>query len=203
VIRRRISTEVLDELDKCVLLCSECHGILHGQNGEFEGNSKGEFSDGTVVEQSLKGQVVFEVDPSTNDVKSFHLFSKPGSTFITFHVLIGDGKPQIYSGNDLEKDGVLPNLLLSTKTQGTLEIRDIHGRRMLSARKKDDQSFQLEFDIRFSPMKCMLTDEAGEAFTWVRNGMLIPKEGDISRKARFNLTLTYPTPSESNSSETS
>src|SRR5437764_111174 len=29
--RRRISSEVLDEVDKCVLLCVGCHTILHGQ----------------------------------------------------------------------------------------------------------------------------------------------------------------------------
>src|SRR3954468_16797937 len=31
VIRRAISTEVLDEVDKCVLVCSRCHAIIHGQ----------------------------------------------------------------------------------------------------------------------------------------------------------------------------
>lgn len=32
IIRRTISTEQLDELDKCILLCRVCHGVLHSQN---------------------------------------------------------------------------------------------------------------------------------------------------------------------------
>src|ERR1700732_1123959 len=32
LIRRNGSVEQLDELDKCVLLCKLCHGILHAQN---------------------------------------------------------------------------------------------------------------------------------------------------------------------------
>jgi predicted HNH restriction endonuclease len=32
LIRRDISTEQLDEVDKCVLLCRNCHGIVHQQN---------------------------------------------------------------------------------------------------------------------------------------------------------------------------
>jgi hypothetical protein len=32
IIRRtRLSSEILDEVDKCVLLCTACHTILHGQ----------------------------------------------------------------------------------------------------------------------------------------------------------------------------
>src|SRR5262245_61154774 len=32
LIRREISTDQLDEVDKCVLLCNECHGVVHAQN---------------------------------------------------------------------------------------------------------------------------------------------------------------------------
>jgi hypothetical protein len=31
LIQRQLSGEQLDEVDKCVLLCNECHGILHAQ----------------------------------------------------------------------------------------------------------------------------------------------------------------------------
>jgi len=33
LIRRSISTEKLDELDKCILLCRQCHGLVHSQFG--------------------------------------------------------------------------------------------------------------------------------------------------------------------------
>ena len=31
LIRRKISSEQLDELDKCVLLCDRCHNVIHAQ----------------------------------------------------------------------------------------------------------------------------------------------------------------------------
>jgi hypothetical protein len=34
--RRRLSSEILDEMDKCILLCGGCHSILHGQNQTVE-----------------------------------------------------------------------------------------------------------------------------------------------------------------------
>src|SRR5258708_18927649 len=55
LIRRTINTEQLDEIDKCVLLCNECHGVVHAQN------LTGEISltvnvDGHKCEQTFKGQ---------------------------------------------------------------------------------------------------------------------------------------------------
>src|SRR5689334_13037263 len=32
LIRRRLSTEVLNEVDKCKLFCRNCHGLFHSQN---------------------------------------------------------------------------------------------------------------------------------------------------------------------------
>lgn len=59
LIRRNISTEQLDELDKCVLLCAYCHGAVHAQNINtsvvitvtVEGQS---------ASQTVSGQVIYD-----------------------------------------------------------------------------------------------------------------------------------------------
>ncbi len=83
IIRRVLSTKQLDEVDKCVLLCRKCHGILHAQNinAELEFTSK---VDGQKATQRFKGQVIV-------DLKENHFTSLTNERIllIPYHVKIG------------------------------------------------------------------------------------------------------------------
>ena len=59
LIRRNISADQLDELDKCVLMCNQCHGILHGQNITSSMTLTVTMGDRT-VSQTFKGQAIFD-----------------------------------------------------------------------------------------------------------------------------------------------
>src|SRR5437899_2329092 len=59
LIRRNISTEQLDELDKCVLLCAVCHGVVHAQDITITPTLTVTAGVRT-ASQTFKGQVIFD-----------------------------------------------------------------------------------------------------------------------------------------------
>ena len=54
LIRRKISSEQLDELDKCVLLCDRCHNVIHAQDARGNLTITVEL-DGRKVQQKFDG----------------------------------------------------------------------------------------------------------------------------------------------------
>ena len=60
LIRRVVSAEVLDEVDKCVLLCSVCHGVLHGQRGQGSLTITSVVR-GREMSQTITGQIIMQL----------------------------------------------------------------------------------------------------------------------------------------------
>src|SRR5262245_45230982 len=59
LIRRSLSSEQLDEVDKCVLLCRQCHGILHAQG--ITGRVQFTVKIGVrKASQTLRGQLIID-----------------------------------------------------------------------------------------------------------------------------------------------
>jgi hypothetical protein len=61
LIQRIISIEQLDELDKCVLLCNNCHDVLHAQQGMQSFFVQLVFGD-RVIERWFKGQAIIDME---------------------------------------------------------------------------------------------------------------------------------------------
>ncbi|OWK36491.1 hypothetical protein [Fimbriiglobus ruber] len=59
LIRRNLSTEQLNELDKCVLLCSFCHDLVEAQNIRTTVRLKIELA-GRTGEQTFKGHIIWD-----------------------------------------------------------------------------------------------------------------------------------------------
>ena len=104
LIRRVISTEQLDEVDKCILLCSICHGVLHAQNVIRELSLR--VIVGTKsAEQKFKGQLIL-------DYSKMHarFFTDQQMLLMPYRVSLGSRRPQILFGTQLY-DGKLTSFL--------------------------------------------------------------------------------------------
>ena len=116
IIRRVLSTKQLDEVDKCVLLCRKCHGILHAQNINAELVITSIVDDQKAT-QRFKGQMI--VDLKENN---FAFLTNERMLLIPYHVEIGSTKPRTLFGVQLEKEELLISFLKDIEKFKTIKI---------------------------------------------------------------------------------
>ena len=169
IIRRVLSTKQLDEVDKCVLLCRKCHGILHAQNinAEWEVTAN---VDGQKATQRFKGQAIV-------DLKENHF------TFLTnermmlnpYHVKIGTSKPRTLFGIQLERENFLISFLKNIDKSKTIKIFfwGTHNIAM-EAEHICGRNIILKHDISFPAFRAELMGNKGDSpAIWIRNGIAL------------------------------
>jgi hypothetical protein len=101
LIRRTISTELLDEVDKCVVLCKNCHGIVHAAACPAQMEVTVEYQ-GCRTTQLLSGQV------TTDHLNSRRRFLT-NERFLAhpYELIVAEQESQLCFGTELEAGGLL------------------------------------------------------------------------------------------------
>jgi len=181
LIRQELSTEQLDEVDKCVLLCRICHGATHAQNINAEVVVRMTAGKRT-AEQRFKGQLLanFKTGHAT-------FFSDEKMLLHPYHVYVGAKKPRVLFGTELWK-GQLIGLIRELPKTKSLRIKGWDGRPMVDLQADGRKGCHGKVDISFPPMSFELHKEEGHpVFIWVRNGIALTREGEVIHGG----TVTY------------
>ena len=177
IIRRVISTKQLDEIDKCVLLCRNCHGILHAQNinAELEVTAN---VDNQKATQRFKGQVIVDLKE-----KHFTFLTNERMLLIPYHVKIGATKARTLFGMQLEVENFLISFLKDIDKSKTIKIFFYGSNKIaMEAEYVKGRNIILKHDISFSGFKSELMQNKGDSpVIWIRNGIALTKEGEIIR----------------------
>jgi hypothetical protein len=191
LIQRVVSTEQLDELDKCVLLCNICHDVLHAQAVEAEVTRSVEFA-GKVVEQKLKCQGI--IDFETGVIRLFH---NDECNLAVFKVGFPPEEPEFLADVELKQDGRLLKLLIETEGGKNLLICKDPKEPLLRAKRLNASTCRISVSPSFPLFKFNdLLGDAGERF-WIRNGRMIvrsknPVRYTITECSRtFNMSVAY------------
>lgn len=175
LIRREISSDQLDEVDKCVLLCVLCHKILHAQNisGSLHLTVN---AAGKQATQILKGQVM--ADNKTNEAR---FLTNERVLVVPYRVKPGSQQPQICFGTELEREGLLEQHLRDLPRIKTLTVMGYKSSHIwMRARHIEGLRIELEQDIRFPVLQAELCgDSEDDPFVWVRNGFALTKKGEV------------------------
>ncbi|HLN30858.1 MAG TPA: hypothetical protein VK395_24170 [Gemmataceae bacterium] len=170
LIRRNISTEQLDELDKCVLLCNQCHGILHGQNIVTTMTIRVDVR-GQTAEQTFKGQVIFDkVD------NRLAFFTDDELLILPYWLILGDDSARLIFGKDL-KDVLMSQWVPLTRERGPLVVLNEKREGLFGARRLDDEHVEIEHDCRFSLLPMQVDPPTKDQTIWFRNGLAIVRKG--------------------------
>jgi hypothetical protein len=173
LIRRVISTEQLDELDKCVLLCRNCHAIVHQQNITAEVVLSVSVGDRS-CEQRLKGQLIRDRQ-------------RRQATFLTdeevlvhpYRVYPGDSVPRILFGIELRK-GELASLMRKIDALKTLRISSWAGKPLLDIEGAGNGQVRGRVDISFPVLSFeLLKEENDPTYLWIRRGIGLTRDGDV------------------------
>jgi hypothetical protein len=194
MIQRKLSAEQLDEVDKCLLLCGECHTILHGQNGEATITITRELSDGVVVEQQLQGNIIVDMQ----DMK-IHFFSEDEILLDLYDVRRGKAPMESLTGLQLYEDMLLPWMLLETlQTESLMILRHDDQRPMLQATRLNRRACRVHPSVEFPLLKFNGLHDDGTLHLSIRKGRIIinPKEGPARERLvcpsdNYNFVLPY------------
>lgn len=101
LIRRKISTEQLDELDKCVLLCDRCHNIIHAQEAKGTLTITVEIEDRKVTQEFEGWYKIDAVDKKMSFVTNQRTMLTP------YVVEIENQGKQVLCGVEIESKSVI------------------------------------------------------------------------------------------------
>ena len=180
LIKQTINADQIAEIDKCALLCKQCHGLVHTQNIKATLEASVKIND-RKISQKLKGWIVIDKVDKT-------------LTFITNEKLLLE--PCIVTGNNLNDEHLclleidhlyLKQLLENISTYKSIDIISGIDKRLLInikyiSYKKIEVTqafgvpvFSMDFDVK----------EGAASYFWIRNGIMLTKEGDIKTEGFF------------------
>lgn len=175
LIRRVISSDQLDEVDKCILLCRQCHAVLHAQN--ITGNLHLTVSaDGKQATQAMKGHII--ADKNSKRVK---FLTNERVLAVPYRLRIGEDKPQFCFGTELEQEGLLVKHFRDLPRIKTLTVMAYKGSHVwMRAEHIKGTEITMEQDIRFPVLTAELCGDSEHApLIWLRNGVALTKDGQV------------------------
>jgi hypothetical protein len=186
LIRRVLSATQLDELDKCNLLCRVCHGVWTNQRLTGSLSFTQTLPDGRTVTKDFLNHGLIE---SHQGRPKIFLFADNPADVDVYEYKLGEGKGVVRVGYELESD--LAELLLATRREGTLRIRDRKGS-VFKADRVNECKLRFEFCVRFAIIKLEgKPDVPGAPHLWVRNGKVIIDGQRVSDKGVISAEMEY------------
>lgn len=187
LMKRTISVEQIEEVDKCLLLCRDCHGIIHAQNnqGSIVVSSTIE---GRSVSQKLKGWFVAD-----NLEGTLRFVSNDRNLLVPCQVTLGEVEPEGYFILELMQDERLLEWLRDIESHKSIKVVSLPNQELLL-----EISFESEkrVNVRMAlglPIFAMNFDvsEGNLSYLWLRNGIVLSKEGELYSRGdiRFPLDL--------------
>ncbi|MBP3957261.1 hypothetical protein J8F10_18530 [Gemmata sp. G18] len=172
LIRRNLSSEQLDEIDKCALMCRICHSIFHAQNITARGTIS------IRVGKMRRQQTYRAAGMADWKEKRLVLFSDQDDALAIFTAQYQRTPPRFMTKKDIEAR-FLPELLPAVKSQGSLLIRGSNRTPLLLVEPVDSDHFQIQMDVRCPLFQVELHEEQGKPVIWVRNGKAVTAEGEV------------------------
>jgi hypothetical protein len=188
LIRRTISTAQLDELDKCVLLCRTCHGLVHAQSisGRLELTVR---LKETTATQSMRFQAVWDV---VN--RRLRVLTADEILVTPYRVRLGDAPAAVYFGTELFTEGMFTSQLRRLHEVTTILVQSLSNREAwLEVEHVDDRFYQMRFSTAFRLFKAELCETGpNDPVLWVRNGLALAKNGDLLTDHVVTCQCRYP-----------
>lgn len=181
LMKQVLSPEQIEEVDKCTLLCTQCHAIIHAQNikGDLELSV---VFDGRTVTQKFKGWILYDAtDNRATFVTNQRLMLQP------CEVRFGTRDPVKLCVIEIEQEHLL-NWLKRLEDLKTVEIVACSNAKPLMriehiSTKKAKITQALGF-----PVTSIDASSKGNGIydLWLRNGVALSKTGEVLTSGTFS-----------------
>lgn len=191
LINRVVSTDQLDEVDKCVLLCTECHGVAENQKSKGTLTVTVKMGDRETC-QTLHGEYLHDFkDNKMTFLTSEPLLAEP------YWVRIGWGKRQIRFGTEL-KDGLVGEFFAQLSEIKQVRVWSKKGELMMELKDRGSGTGQLRYSVRCPFFEGTYSTEKGRRpCVYTRNGLALIRGRDkVERKGIVTAEFTIPSTQE-------
>ena len=169
LIRRSLSAGQLDEIDKCILVCNTCHGLL--EECALKGTLTISASiDGRTVEQKLACNLMY--DRIANKVS---IYTSDRYKLNAYRVHAGSKPPMDLLEIELLDHGRLVNLIRELPETRSFRVFN-QTRCVAEAEHLNERSFRMRYDVSF-PLIGEFNSEEYSIFT--RNTMALSTQGEV------------------------
>jgi hypothetical protein len=176
LIRRVVSTEQFDELDKCNLICRMCHAVWTNQRFRGKLRITLTFLNGRTITKRFNHHGLVEIK---NGKPHLHVFADNPCHLTPYAYSLGTGRQFFRAGFELEKQ--LCRLLLATRRRRFLRIWDHEGL-VFEAERIDAAMMRYHFVVRFPLLKFEgMADEGKKPHFWARSGKMIIKGQGVKK----------------------
>ncbi|TXX50444.1 HNH endonuclease signature motif containing protein [Vibrio cholerae] len=179
LIKRNLSSEQLDEVDKCVLLCRICHGLIHAQNNRAQVTITIDF-DGRSISQVFNGWLITDaIDNSTK------FFSEEKILLTKYLEQVNGNKPNIIFGVDLEDGKRYQEKVDQLEEGDCYQIFHAESNDLMLKATKTSKGIELEVDIQFGFIEIDASKAPKGTRFWYRNGYLLRENGEVETEGTF------------------
>ena len=170
LIRRKLCTEQLDELDKCILLCSNCHKLIHAQNIKANLEIKLEF-EGNVYTQEIVGWVIVDFRE-----KKMRIYTDQKYLLCLYQIRIGAEQAKVIAGVEMASPGFFSNLFKGLCNSKMFEIRNAQNTKVLMrGTYLGSNEIELKQAVEFPFLEYEWNENGVKS--WARNGKLLDENG--------------------------
>jgi hypothetical protein len=186
LMKRVLSKEQLDELDKCNLLCRICHGVWTNQQLSGDVTVTLQLPDGRTVLRKFPFHGMMEIN---NGKPRFYAFSDMPTYLTTYQYQIGNDEIRFLIGFELQ--GELDNLILATRQGDVLKICDAKGI-VFMAERVDAEHVGIMYLVRFPFFAAEFReDQRNGRRVWARNGKVITEGEGVQKGGTIRGTIGY------------
>jgi hypothetical protein len=185
LMNKTLSAEQIEEVDKCVLLCRDCHGIVHAQNLDGFIEIKSQIQNRNVP-QKLNGWFVVDgID------KSLTFISNERNLLEPCLVTLGSREPEEYFILELMQEHRMFNWLRELEAYEQIQVVSTsNGALLLDLVSVGEKVASVKMKLGF-PLFSMDFDvsEGDASYLWIRNGIVLTKEGKLYSEGEIQFPL--------------
>jgi hypothetical protein len=186
LIKQKLSSEQLEEVDKCVLLCSVCHGLVHAQNIKAKVTITIDYEERS-LSQDLNGWLI--VDMVDNSKK---FFSEERLLLTRYLEKLNDAEPIVIFGIDL-KDGLrYKDMVASLKKGDVYQIFHAETGDLMLQAKSTDTGLELDINVKFGFIDIDASKAPKGSRFWYRNGYRLLENGEVETEGIFKFRSKKP-----------
>ena len=188
LMKKKISAEQIEEIDKCILLCRTCHGIVHAQNNNVSVDLTREIC-GRKVTQKMEGWYV-----SDEIEGKFRFMSNERNLLQPCLVMLGSDEPKSFLLLELSYEANMLTWLQKIEEYKKIEITTVDGELLLSITLIEKTLVDVTISLGFFVFSIDFdATDRNTSYLWLRNGMVFTKEGKLYSKGEISSQLNLNT----------
>lgn len=185
LIKNKISIKQIEEVDKCVLLCRVCHGIVHAQDLISTLKVTMEFEGRNIVQQMKGWSVIDKVENSMSFITNEKLLLE------LCWVKIGSEDEILFCLFELMKSDTILTWLQSIEQSKCIEVWSFDYKKLIIRFSFIEKNMvNLKFSLGFPLLVMNFDVDDSSNYLWLRNGIVLTRDGEVLTKGTIEAPMT-------------